>query len=79
MHKMTLENMVNIGYSTCNSSSFAMALSPLEDEEGVRPLTHPQRISNQYFLGSDPHVGPLRSGGHNSMCVCVCVYGLSKA
>lgn len=51
-----------------------MALPPLEDEEGVRPLTHPQRVGDQHLLGGDPHVGTLRS--QCSVCVCE---GVSKA
>lgn len=40
---------------TGDASSFAVSLPPLQDEEGIGPLTHPQRVSKQHLLWADPH------------------------
>lgn len=40
---------------TGDASSFAVSLPPLQDEEGIGPLTHPQSVSKQHLLRTDPH------------------------
>lgn len=69
-------NNVIVQLVTSDAPSFAMALSPLENEEGVRPFAHPQSVGKQHLLWSYPHFEKAFSKLHTYCWILWCkAYG----